>query len=275
MKAVIKDININYEIEGNGRPIILIHGYYPDHRLMKGCMEHIFEEYKNYKRIYIDLPGMGKSQSSEKIKSSDDMLDIVIEFIKKVIPDDKFLIAGQSYGGYLSLGVINKMAEKVEGALLICPVIIADHKKRTLPKHIVLEKEESLIIPKDDFGENFKDFTVIQNKAILERYLNEICEGVKLADVKFLERIANNGYEFSSNSFDEMSSFDKPSLFIMGRQDSVVGYKDAWNILDKFPRTTFAVVDKAGHNLQIEQKILFDSLVKDWLNRVEKNDNKC
>jgi pimeloyl-ACP methyl ester carboxylesterase len=270
MKILIKDININYEIEGNGKPIILIHGYYPDHRLMKGCMEHIFEEYKNFKRIYIDLPGMGLSQSSEKIKNSDDMLDIVIEFIKKVIPDEKFLIAGESYGGYLTLGVINKMSEKVDGALLICPVIIANPKKRTLPKHIVLEKEESLIIPKDEFGKSFEEFSVIQNEEIFKRYLNEVCEGVKLADIKFLERIFNTGYEFSSNSFDEMSSFDKPSLFIMGRQDSVVGYKDAWDILDKFPRTTFAVVDKAGHNLQIEQKEIFDSLVKEWLNRVEK-----
>lgn len=39
----------------------MLHGYSPDHRLMAGCMEPIFNKKSNYKRVYIDLPGMGKS----------------------------------------------------------------------------------------------------------------------------------------------------------------------------------------------------------------------
>lgn len=54
---------------------------------------------------------------------------------------------------------------------------------------------------------------------------------------------------------------------LLGRQDSVVGYKDAWDILDNYPRVTFAVMDRAGHNLQLEQEELFFSLVKEWLIR--------
>lgn len=62
--------------------------------------------------------------------------------------------------------------------------------------------------------------------------------------------------------------FCKPTLFLVGRQDSCVGYKDAWNILDNYPRATFAVLDKAGHNLQIEQGEVMSSLVDEWLERV-------
>lgn len=47
-----------------------------------------------------------------------------------------------------------------------------------------------------------------------------------------------------------------------------VGYKDAWNVLDNYPRATFAVLDKSGHNLQIEQAELMNSLVIEWLDRV-------
>lgn len=53
---------------------------------MAGCMEPIFNTKEGYKRIYLDLPGMGKSKSTEWIKSSDDMLDIVIRFIEKSYP---------------------------------------------------------------------------------------------------------------------------------------------------------------------------------------------
>ena len=55
----------------------------------------------------------------------------------------------------------------------------------------------------------------------------------------------------------------------MGRQDSIVGYRDAWEIIENYPRGSFVVLDKAGHNLQIEQEDLFNNLVLEWLDRVE------
>lgn len=56
---------------------------------------------------------------------------------------------------------------------------------------------------------------------------------------------------------------------MLGKQDSVVGYKDALSLLEKFPRASFAILDRAGHNLQIEQPELFTELMSEWLNRVE------
>lgn len=53
------------------------------------------------------------------------------------------------------------------------------------------------------------------------------------------------------------------------KQDSSVGYKDAINIMDYYPRGSFAILDIAGHNLQIEQPQLFSSLVNEWLDRTE------
>jgi pimeloyl-ACP methyl ester carboxylesterase len=67
--------------------------------------------------------------------------------------------------------------------------------------------------------------------------------------------------------------FDKPTLILTGRQDSSVGYRDAWQILENYPRGTFAVLDRAGHNLQIEQETLFNALINEWLDRVEENLN--
>jgi hypothetical protein len=49
----------------------------------------------------------------------------------------------------------------------------------------------------------------------------------------------------------------------------MVGYRDAWTILERYPRATFAVLDRAGHNLAIEQERLFAALVGEWLDRVE------
>lgn len=271
MKCKIKGMAINYEIIGEGKPILMIHGYAADHILMSSCMEPIFNDKDNYKRIYIDLPGMGESEIAEWVNCSDRMLEVLIEFIEKVIPNDNFLIAGQSYGGYLSRGVVLKMASRIDGLLLICPCIIADRKKRDLPPKVVLEQDTNLLarLSQSD-AEHFNSAMVIQNEETYRRYRDEILSGIKKSDINFLRNFIRNGYSFSFDVDNIKNKFDKPTLIILGRQDSGVGYKDAWNILENFTRVTFAVLDRAGHNLQIEQEKLFNSLVYEWLTRGEK-----
>ena len=63
--------------------------------------------------------------------------------------------------------------------------------------------------------------------------------------------------------------FDKPTLFLCGRQDNCVGYKDLEKLLDDYRRASFAILDGAGHNLQIEQNSLFQEIVRNWLERIE------
>ncbi len=53
-----------------------------------------------------------------------------------------------------------------------------------------------------------------------------------------------------------------------GRQDSTVGYARAWELLERYPRATFAVLDGAGHALPHEQPELLRALVTEWLDRV-------
>lgn len=270
MECKIRDISINYEVIGEGRPIIMLHGYSVDHKLMVGCMEPILSLKSGYKRIYIDLPGMGKSTSADWINNSDVMLDIIIEFIDQIIPNLNFLLVGESYGGYLSRGLLYRMANRLDGIFLICPVIIADSKKRNVPKHEVLVKD-NLLLSKltPDEAEDFNSSTVVQSEIIYERFKNEILSGINLADINFLNNLQVNGYEFSFNVDKLEEKFDKPTLIMLGKQDSCVGYKDAWDILDNFSRSTFTILDMAGHNLQIEHSDLFSSFVKDWLTRVE------
>ena len=146
MECKMENITINYEVRGSGKPIIMIHGSHVDHRLMQGCMEPVFNNRDEYKRIYIDLPGMGKTKGENWIINSDIMLDIIINFIEKIIPNQNFLLVGESYGGYLSRGIVNKIANRVDGLLLLCPAIIADFEKRNIPAHIVLKRDDKLLL---------------------------------------------------------------------------------------------------------------------------------
>ncbi len=269
MQCKMKNISINYEVMGSGKPIVMIHGSHVDHRLMTGCMEPVFSNRGGYKRIYIDLPGMGKTKGEKWISDPDIMLEIVIDFIDKIIPNENFLLAGESYGGYLARGIVHRIANRVDGVLLLCPSITMDLKKRNVPKHIILKRDDKLLSqlePSD--AEGFNSIQVVQSKKIWDRYRNEILCGIRLADNDFLLQLGQNGNAFSFDVDRLDEKFNKPTLILLGRQDSSVGYKDAWSILDNYPRATFAVLDRAGHNLQIEQVEVFNSLVNEWILRV-------
>ena len=61
----------------------------------------------------------------------------------------------------------------------------------------------------------------------------------------------------------------QPTLFVTGRQDQVVGYRDTWARVEHYPRSTFVVLDSSGrHNVQIDQPGITSALVADWLERV-------
>ncbi|GLC89624.1 alpha/beta fold hydrolase [Lysinibacillus piscis] len=268
----VKNATIYYEDVGVGKPIIMLHGFSLDHRLMSGCMEPIFQKREGWRRIYIDLPGMGQSRDYEQIHNSDEMLEAIISFIEALIPNQSYIIVGESYGGYLAQGVIRSQKEKLLGAAFICPMILPNKEDRTVPQQtIVYSGNEFLAQLTKEEVDSFSANQVVLDKYNWERYKNEVLAGAQLADDEFLTKIQNNyGFSFNLKDF----QFHSPSLFLLGKQDAVVGYQDAFNTLAQFSRSTFAVLDRAGHNLQIEQPQLFNALIDEWLDRVEESNEK-
>lgn len=269
MMCEVDGINIYYESYGDGLPVLMLHGYGIDHHVMTGCMEPIMKNRPGYKRIYVDLPGMGRSKAPDWLENTDQMLDIVIGFSKKVMPDGDLLVAGESYGGYLARGMVYKIRERIDGVLLICPVMVGERSKRQLPPRRVFVKDEKLLArinPED--RKFFGRMLILQDKRRWERFQQDILPGRRMMDTAFLERLKQHGYECSFD-VDRIKPFDRPSLILAGRQDTSVGYKDALRLIDNYPRGTFAILDRAGHGLEVEQEKVFNCLVNEWLDRAE------
>ncbi|MCL2765145.1 MAG: alpha/beta hydrolase [Treponema sp.] len=273
MICEIKGIPVYYEKYGEGIPILLIHGWSVDHRLMSGPFEPVLSQLQGYCRIYIDLPGMGKTPSADWLKNSDDMLVILKEFIDKVIAKENFLLAGESYGGYLSLGLINELGSRIDGVFLLCPSIdsyLNVIKSGNLPEKSLLWKSDLSAEPEDAaVVKAFLSMAVIATPETFDKYKRDILPGYKIHDKQFLLNHYKGEYNPQSEEALKKIFYDKPVCILTGRQDHVVGYYYAYEALDRFPRASFAILDCAGHNLQIENDPLFSQFVKDWILRVE------
>lgn len=75
--------------------------------------------------------------------------------------------------------------------------------------------------------------------------------------------------------------FLRPTLILVGRQDSRVGFLEALAtgsevrpeigiaLHEQYPRATIVVLDRAGHALPVGSTEVFHALVRDWVARME------
>ncbi len=268
--VLVKDLQFEYETVGEGIPLVMIHGFGVDRETMRGCMEPLFKNRTGWKRIYFDLPGMGKTKGPKWIQTSDDMLEAVREFIRRVIPGRKFVLAGESYGGYLCRGIVYRDAPGVLGMCLIAPMAVAADADRDVPPQTIFKRDMAVYNELDEGEKAFVDHLVaVQTRQVWDRFVAEMCSGWAKGDNAFLQvvRQAKN-YTFTFPVDRLPRPFAGPSLILTGRQDSGAGYRDQYKFLEQYPRASFVILDMCGHILQIEQVDLFNALVNEWLDRV-------
>ena len=251
------DVPVFYLEHGEGLPVLALHGAGVDHREVMACLEPVFEALPGYRRIYPDLPGMGRTPAPEAIGSADDVLDVLLGFVDRVVGDRPMVVVGHSAGGYFAPAIALRRAEQVVGLALFCPLLPG---VRDVPG-------QAVTFGSPDLGDDdFRDYVVVRTPETLERYDRYVAPAGPLADQAALQRIGER-WELTARPEDE-APYRHPTLVVTGRQDSTVGYAGAWDLLDQFPRATFAVLDRAGHALPHEQPELLRALVTEWLDRV-------
>lgn len=268
MECTVKGLRLHYEEIGTGRPLLALHGWPGDHRHVFNDIEPIFSTRTGWRRIYPDLPGMGKTPGADWITHEEHMLDIVLDFIDAVAPNERIVVAGTSYGAYLARGVVFRQPARLDGLMLNVPVVIADMSKRNAPKHRVVHEDPSFLAALNPDEQDIAEIVVTQSLSVLEAFRDTFAPAVAVANHKFLERLSENySFTFDVDALDQ--PFMAPTLILTGRYDHLCGYKDAYQILENYPRSTFVVLDGAGHALAIEKQAVFQTLVSEWLDRVE------
>ena len=253
---------IDYEVIGTGIPVLIIHGWGISRITMKGAFEPVFTELDGYKRFYIDLPGMGNSVKGD-VKNSDDMLEVLHDFAANVIMEP-FIIVGQSYGGLLTRGFVNKYPDMIKKIILLVPCIIPGVKQGHVVPHTVIEQDDDLLssLAKEE-RDSFTLMNVVLTKEVWERYQEYLMPALESADWDFLNNVLEGSFSFDPDDLKEPCLI--PCLIIAAKQDTEVGYKDQFDLMEKYINSTYCAVERAGHNLQIEQPEIFVNLVKNWL----------
>jgi pimeloyl-ACP methyl ester carboxylesterase len=266
--AEVNRIPVHYAQHGSGTPVLALHGAGVDHREMLGALEPVFADRPGYRRIYPDLPGMGRTPAPQRIDSNDAVLELLGGLVEVVIGQEAFLVVGHSYGGYLARAIANRRPGQVAGLALLCPIGEPGGGDER-PGHVVVADTGELDpdgVLGPELAAEYRDYLVVHTPGTLRRFQETVAPGAALADRPALERIFAR-WELSTPP-EQGTAYPNPTLILAGRQDATVGYAGSWRLLPHYPRATFAVLDRAGHGLPHEQAGLLAALLGEWLDRV-------
>ncbi len=236
---------------------MVLHGAGVDHREAEACFEPPLHDVAGLRRIYPDLPGMGRTPAPETLRSADDVLEALLSFADEVSGGERCLLIGHSAGAYYAQAMAGRRPAQVAGLALVCPLSAG---VRDVPEHRV-------VVGSGEIGDDgFRSYFVIQTPEMLERYERYVSPGAELVDQAALDRI---GERWALTT--DAPAYPGPTLVVAGRVDSTVGFAAAVDLVDHHPHASLAVVDDAGHALPHEQPELLRALLQEWLARVERS----
>ena len=130
MQVKIKDWNINYEVMGNGNPVILLHGWLANLETMRPIANSLCQNFKVY---LVDIIGFGKSDLPEHPLNTNDFGDFLAEFVKELNIENPILI-GHSNGGRTIINAVGRGIVKPRKIVLIDSAGIVPKRK---PKYYI------------------------------------------------------------------------------------------------------------------------------------------
>ena len=207
-----KFFDISYEIVNPTaiKDIIFLHGWGSN----KDIMKNIFSPYlKDFRHIYIDLPGFGKSLNNY-VLTTKDYAEIVDEFLK-LVSSSKDIIAGHSYGGKVAV-LLN-------------------------PKNLVLLSSAGILEEKP-FDVKLK---IALSKFFNKLGLNKITKSFRSKDVNTM---SENMYATFKNVVNEdfslyFSNFPNNALVFWGEKDTATSLESGKKMASLLKKSTFTSYD--------------------------------
>ncbi len=255
-----KSFQVYYHIYGQGKTIILLHGFGETGNIWKNQIDYL---QANFKVIVPNLPGSGKSPFNEAIQSISDYADCLIELITQTCKND-FIILGHSMGGYITLELAEKLKNDnhFKGFGLIHSTAFADtdEKKETRRKAIdYIQKKGAFSFLKTSIPSLFGTNYAAKNLQTIDNLITE----AKVFKVDAIVGYFNAMINRKDNTLTLQSS-NLPILFIIGTEDMAVKMTDLMKQVHLPPISYIKILQNVGHMGMIEAKDEVNETIVDF-----------
>ena len=248
----IDGMQVHYRIEGEGEPLVLIHG--------TGAMLQTWDEWTNllsphYKIIRMDIPAFGLTgPRADGIYSDSMYVNFIEQFVKK-IGVDSFYLGGNSLGGLIAWKYAAAYPQKVKKLVLVDPAGF----------HEFNDKGGSFIFK---LARNFPRLTSLVSKIGTHYFVEKTLHEVYFDDSKItvqdkrmyaeLNQREGNRHAFVERakyahncSEEELKPITAPTLIMWGKEDVLIDVREVEHF-KKIAHTAEVIYDSVGHCPQQE-----------------------
>lgn len=234
MRITIKDVNVNYIQYGEGKDILLLHGWGQNIEMMKPLGDNFSDKYRI---TILDLPGFGNSSEPSSPWTMSDYSNMLEEFVEKV-GITKPIVIGHSFGGRLAIRYsANNPIEKL--VLFGAPCIRLQEK---LPLSVRFLKALKKLPLMNEFGEYMKQYIGSRDYKAASPIMRQTLVDVVNEDLSSYAK-----------------KIEEPTLLIWGENDTEAPVSDAKELerimidgaLIVIPGTHYAYLENLGRVVEI------------------------
>lgn len=252
-----------YEVKGEGRPVVLLHGYLENLRMWESIGSELS---KSYRVITIDLPGHGKSKVYGEIHTMDFMAEKVNEVLDELRVENPIMI-GHSMGGYVTLAFAELFPGKLKGFMLLNSTSLPDSEEKKEQRLKAVETAQ-------------KNFDVLVKMSIPTLFAEKKREFLK-EEMEFAKALAREtpikgvtaallGMKERPDRTNIFLNFKGVKGLVMGRYDQAVNPEDLKKII---PETSDILVTEleAAHMAHLEVPEHTLNFIFDFLSDISEN----
>jgi proline iminopeptidase len=294
---VEEDIDLHHFSHGTGTPVLFLHGGpgFPVHEVPPGvaalaneCEIHLY-----------DQRGCGRSTKPFDRFSSPNFYRNMIELhrtlgiaaqiadierIRRILGQDKLILFGHSFGGFLATLYAAEFPDRVEAMVLIAPadLIVFPQEDEGIFKTIRSRLEDDMTVEFDRFTRQYFDFGGVFSKSEVElaalnrefaRFYMIASEAEPGAHLAALEESANGGWMVTASYFglgkrhdyrNAVRKVQVPTLVIQGEND-LQPVSVAQGYAELLANAQVHVLEGASHFLLEEHPVEFAEAVRGFL----------
>ncbi|HXX59250.1 MAG TPA: alpha/beta fold hydrolase [Dehalococcoidales bacterium] len=267
----VDGINTRFSVNGGGPAVVLIHGL---GEFKESWLLNMVAPGEKYTVYCLDLPGHGLSDYCAQDYTVGFFAKFVLDFMKELgIPHAS--LAGRSMGCHICLAAAIDASDRVDRLVLadswsFNPTAPLGYRLAALPVLGRLSLGPPALVNKTTVA-------LATRRQFYNR--SEIPAAWLEAAVKHLKRphrnemlqklirnnIASNRENYLVKLQSKLADLKKPVLIVHGLQDRVINVEHAHAISKSIPGATLKIIDRCGHNPQLEKPQEFNRLVVDFL----------
>jgi pimeloyl-ACP methyl ester carboxylesterase len=246
--------------EGDGVPLLLVHGFPLDHSMWRGQIDVLA---KHCRVIAPDLRGFGASGVTEGTVTMEWFADDLARLLDGLAVSEPVVFCGLSMGGYIAWPFWRKHRDRLRAMVLCDTRAAADTPEAAAARLATADRvlaEGATFLAEIMIPKLFAASTLEKRPELIESVRRVIVAN----DPRGIAA-ASRGMAARPDMTDELGRIDCPVLVVVGQFDAISSVEEMRRIAEAIPDARLVVIPRAGHLSPLEQPEEFNGAALEFL----------